>query len=83
MQKWIDFKNKKGKYIRILQNLKNRIQGLRKYSQKGVLVNLLFDIKKIYYMIKVGFFQKNQLGIGLSGRKWAEMGQKWPFLAKS
>ena len=32
-------------------------------------------------MIKVGFFQKNQLGIGLPGRKWAEMGQKWDFRA--
>ena len=28
-------------------------------------------------MIKVGFFQKEQLGIGLPGRKWAEIGQKW------
>ena len=27
-------------------------------------------------MIKVGFFQKDQLGIGLPERKWAEMGQK-------
>jgi hypothetical protein len=32
-------------------------------------------------MIKVGFFQKNQLGIGLPGRKWAEIGQKWDFRA--
>ena len=32
-------------------------------------------------MIKVGFFQKNQLGIGFPGRKWAEMGQKWDFRA--
>ena len=70
MQKWIDFKNKRSKYIRILQNLKKRIQGARNYSQKGLLVNLLFDIiKKIFYK-KVGFFQKNQLGIDLSGRKW-------------
>ena len=27
-------------------------------------------------MTKVGFFQKDQFGIGLPGRKWAEMGQK-------
>ena len=27
------------------------------------------------------FFQKNQLGIGLPGRKWAEIGQKWDFRA--
>ena len=32
-------------------------------------------------MIKVGFFQKDQLGIGLPGRKWAEMGQKLDFRA--
>ena len=32
-------------------------------------------------MIKVGFFQKDQLGIGLPGRKWAEIGQKWNFRA--
>ena len=32
-------------------------------------------------MIKVGFFQKDQLGIGLPGRKWAEMGQKLNFRA--
>ena len=34
-------------------------------------------------MVKVAFFHKNQLGIGLPGRKWAEMGQKWPFWAKN
>ena len=36
-------------------------------------------------MTKVGFFQKNQLGIGLPGRKWvkngSKMGQKWDFRA--
>ena len=32
-------------------------------------------------MIKVGFFQKNQLGIGLLGRKWMEIGQKMDFRA--
>ena len=32
-------------------------------------------------MIKVGFFQKNQLGIGLLVRKCAEIGQKWDFRA--
>ncbi len=32
-------------------------------------------------MIKVGFFQKNQLSIDLPGRKWAEMGKKWDFRA--
>ena len=32
-------------------------------------------------MLKVGFFQINQLGIGLPGRKWAEIGQKLDFRA--
>ena len=32
-------------------------------------------------MIKVGFFQEDQLSIGLPGRKWAEMGQKLDFRA--
>ena len=25
----------------------------------------------------MAFFKKDQLGIGLLGRKWAEIGQKW------
>ena len=32
-------------------------------------------------MMKNGFFLKDQLGIGLLGRKWAEIGQKWDFRA--
>ena len=32
-------------------------------------------------MIKVAFFQKDQLGLGLPGRKWPEMGQKLDFRA--
>ena len=32
-------------------------------------------------MTKVGFFQKDQFGIGLHGRKSAEMGQKLDFKA--
>ena len=31
--------------------------------------------------MKNGFFLKDQLGIGLLGRKWAEIGQKWDFRA--
>ena len=31
--------------------------------------------------MKSGFFQTNSLGIGLLGRKWAEIGQKWDFRA--
>ena len=32
-------------------------------------------------MMKNGFFQKDQLGIGLLVRKCAEIGQKWEFRA--
>ena len=31
--------------------------------------------------MKNGFFLKDRLGIGLLGRKWAEIGQKWDFRA--
>ena len=72
----IDFKKKDVKYIRILQDLKKILQDLQNYSQKGLLVTLL-----IYFMIKVVFFQKDQLGIGPHVRKWREMGQKFDFRA--
>ena len=29
-------------------------------------------------MVKVAFFQKDQLGIGLPGRKWVKNGLFWP-----
>ena len=35
MQKWIDFKKKEVKYIRILQDLKKLVQDSQKCSQKG------------------------------------------------
>ena len=38
-------------------------------------------LQKIHFMMKNGFFQKHQLGIGLPGRKWAEIGQKLNFRA--
>ena len=38
-------------------------------------------MQKIHFMMKNGFFQKHQLGIGLHGRKWAEIGQKLDFRA--
>ena len=38
-------------------------------------------LQKIYSMMKNGFFQKDQLGIGLLVRKCAEIGQKWEFRA--
>ena len=36
IQKWIDIKNKRCKYIRILQELKKIFQKLRNYNQKGL-----------------------------------------------
>ena len=39
--------------------------------------------KKIFYGYTSWLFQKNQLGIGLSVRKCAEMGPKRCFLAKN
>ena len=38
-------------------------------------------LPKIYFMIKVVFFHKNQLGIGVGWRKLAEIGQKLDFRA--
>jgi len=50
MQQLIDFKNKEVKYIRILQDLKIILQDSQNYSQKGLLVTLLIDVKnKIIY----------------------------------
>ena len=50
MQKWIDFKNKRSKYIWILKDLKKIIQGSQNYGQKGRLVTLLFVvIKNLFY----------------------------------
>ena len=50
MQKWIDFKNKRYKCSRILQDLKFFSQNSRKYSQKGLLVTLFPVVaKKLFY----------------------------------
>ena len=38
-------------------------------------------LQKIYFIMKNGFFQKDQLGIGLLVRKCAEIVQKWEFRA--
>ena len=46
MQQLIDFKNKEVKYNRILKDLKKILQDSRNYSQKGLLVTLLIDVKK-------------------------------------
>ena len=81
MQQLIDFKKKDVKYIRILQDLKKILQDSQNYSLKGLLATLLINVKKIYFMIKVVFFHKDQLGIGPHVRKWREMGQKLDFRA--
>ena len=44
-------------------------------------MTLFLVVAKKYFMAKVAFVQKNQLGIGLPGRKWPEMGQKLDFRA--
>ena len=46
MQQLIDFKEKDVKYIRILQDFEKIPQDLQNYSQKGLLVTLLIDVKK-------------------------------------
>ena len=77
MQQLIDFKKKNVKYINILQNLKKILQDSQNYSQKGLLVTLLIDVKKNLFCDKSCVFQKDQLGIGPHVRKWREMGQNW------
>ena len=50
MQKRIDFKNKRYKCSRILQDLKKKIQDSQKYSPKGLLVTLFPVVaKKSFY----------------------------------
>mgnify|MGYP007022692492 FL=1 len=71
MQKWFDYKNKWTKYIRILQNFKKIIQGLQKYSQKGLLAWLLFDVIKNLFYDKSWLFPKESTWYR---SPWAEMG---------
>ena len=71
LQKWIDFKNKRSKYFRILQNLKKIVQGLQKYDQKGVLVKSLFDVIKNLFYDKSWLFSKESTW---HRSPWAEMG---------
>ena len=46
------------KYIRISQDLKKILQDLQNYSQKGLLVTLLIDIKKNLFYDKSCVFSK-------------------------
>ena len=53
------------------------LQDFQNYSQKGLLVTLLPLVTKTCFIVKVVFFQKDQLGIGVWwGKPW-EMGQNW------
>ena len=56
MQKWIDFRNKRCKYIIILQDLKKIFQTSQNYSKKGLLVNLLHLVTKNLFYSKNCFF---------------------------
>ena len=74
MQKWIDFKNRRYKYSRILQDLKQNFQDSRKYSQKGLLVTLLFDVIKNLFYDKSCIFSKE---LTWYRSPWEEMGGNW------
>ena len=76
--KRIDFKNKRNKYIRILQDLKRPVKGLQKYDQKGVLAKSLFDVIKNLFYDKSWLFSKESTW---HRSPWEEMGQKWDFRA--
>ena len=58
MQQLIDFKNKEVNYKRTLQDLKEILQDLQNYSQKGLLVTLLIDVKKNLFYDKSCVFSK-------------------------
>ena len=50
MEKWIDFKNNRCKYVRILQDLRESFQYSQKYGQKDRFVILFSDVrKKLFY----------------------------------
>ena len=58
IQKWIDVKNKRCKYIRILQELKKIFQKLQNCSQRGLSVTLLSDVTKNLLYNKSCVFSK-------------------------
>ena len=49
MEKWIDFKNNRCKYVRMLQDLGKSFQYTQKYGQKGHFVILFSDVRKRPY----------------------------------
>ena len=46
MEKWIDFKNNRCKYVRIMQALRKSLHYSQKYSQKGRFVILFSNVRK-------------------------------------
>ena len=69
MQKWIDFKNNRCKYIIIMQDLKKIFQKSQNYSKKGLLATLLHLVTKKIFYDKSCVFSKNQLDIGVWCRR--------------
>ena len=78
MEKRIDFKHNRCKYVRILENHYNIHKNTVK---KAILWFCFLMLEKNYFKVKVVFFHKNQLGIGVGWRTLAEMGQKLDFRA--
>ena len=56
MEKWIDLKNNRYKYARILQVLKKILQDSQKHSQKGLLLTLLHLVTNILFYDKRSVF---------------------------
>ena len=52
MEKWIDFKNDRCKYVRIIQDLRKPLHHSQKYGQKGRFVILFSDVRKILFYDK-------------------------------
>ncbi len=78
--KRIDFKNKRNKYIRILQDLKRPVKGLQKYNQKGVLAKSLLNVIKNLFYDKSCIFSKE---LTWYRSPWAEMGGNGRKLVKN
>ena len=74
MQKWIDFKNKRYKCSRILQDLKKKFQDSRKYSPKGLLVTLFPVVAKNSFYDEKWLFSKASTWYR---SPWEEMGGNW------
>ena len=74
MQKWIDFKNKRYKCSRILQDLKKKFQDSRKCSQKGLLVTLFPVVAKNSFYDEKWLFSKASTWYR---SPWEEMGGNW------